>query len=128
MKIRLKDILLALLSGILSALAFPKFSLSFLIWISLIPLLFIISQKTPKQSFLLGMIAGFSFYAVLLYWIPDVPAHFGNLSIGISILIYVVFMLFLSLFCCRIVISPNLLVIKQLAADLRKDLLLLVLW
>ena len=98
MKIRFVDILLALLSGLLSALAFPKFNLSFFIWISLIPFLFIISTKTPKQSFLLGMIAGFSFYAVLLYWIPDVPAHFGGLSIGISILIYIVFMLFLSLF------------------------------
>jgi len=98
MKIRLKDILLALLSGLLSALAFPKFNLSFFIWISIFPLLFVISKKTPKQSFLLGMIAGFSFYAVLLYWIPDVPAHFGNLSIGFSILIYIVFMLFLSFF------------------------------
>jgi len=98
MKIRLVDILLALLSGLLSALAFPKFNLSFFIWISLIPLLFIISKKTPKQSFLLGMIAGFSFYAVLLYWIPDVPAHYGDLSMGFSILIYIVFMLFLSLF------------------------------
>jgi len=98
MKIRLLDIGLALLSGLLSALAFPKFNLSFFIWISLIPFLLIISNKTPKQSFLLGMIAGFSFYSVLLYWIPDVPAHFGGLSIGISILIYVVFMLFLSLF------------------------------
>ncbi|MFC2167836.1 apolipoprotein N-acyltransferase [Acidobacteriota bacterium] len=97
-RIRLIDIMLALLSGLLSAAAFPKFNLSFFIWISLIPLLFIISNKTPKQSFLLGMTAGFSFYAVLLYWIPDVPAHFGNLSIGLSILIYVVLILFLSLF------------------------------
>ncbi len=44
------------------------------------------------------MIAGFSFYAVLLYWIPDVPAHYGDLSMGFSILIYVFFMLVLSLF------------------------------
>ena len=87
-----------MLSGLLSALAFPKFSLSFFIWISFIPLFFIISKKTPKQSFLLGMIAGFSFYAVLLSWIPDVPAHYGNLSMGFSILIYIVFMLILSLF------------------------------
>ena len=98
MKIHLKDIGLALLSGLLSALAFPKFNLSFFIWISLIPLFFLLSKKTPKQSFWLGMVAGFSFYAVLLYWIPDVPAHYGGLSISISILIYIVFMLFLALF------------------------------
>lgn len=98
MKIRITDILFALLSGLLTALAFPKFSLSFLGWISLIPFFFILAKKTPRQSFVLGLVAGFVFYAVLLYWIPDVPAHYGNLSIGFSILIYFVFVLYLSLF------------------------------
>ncbi|MGD2295533.1 MAG: apolipoprotein N-acyltransferase [Candidatus Aminicenantes bacterium] len=98
MKIKITDILLMLLSGVLTALAFPKFSLSFLCWIALIPFFFVISRKTPKQSFVLGLIAGFAYYAVLLYWIPDVPAHYGDLSIGFSILIFFVFMLYLSLF------------------------------
>lgn len=98
MKIRLTDIFLAVLSGILTGLAFPKFYFSFFIWISLIPLLFIISKKSPKQAFLLGLIAGFSFYVLLLYWIPAVPAHYGNLSVGISGIIYIILILFLSLF------------------------------
>ena len=97
-KIRLTDLLLAILSGVLSALAFPKFSLSFLGWISLIPLLYIIFQRKNLQAFFLGWLAGFSFYAVLLIWIPAVPQHFGELSSGLSILIYLLFTMFLGLF------------------------------
>lgn len=85
-------------SGAFTGLAFPKFSLSFLIWISLIPLFLVLADKRPKQSLLLGLIAGFSFYSLLLYWIPDVPAHYGGLSTGFSLLIYIVFMLYLGLF------------------------------
>lgn len=91
-------ILLVVLSGALTALSYPKFNLSFLAWISLIPLLFVLSKKTPKQSFVLGLIAGLSFNAILIYWIPDVPAHYGNLSVGMSLIIYLIFVLYLSLF------------------------------
>jgi len=98
LKINYKEILLALLSGVLTALSFPKFNLSFFAWISLIPLLFIISGKKPKPSFLLGLIAGFSHYALLIYWIPSVPAHYGNLSLGLSFIIYFILVLFLALY------------------------------
>lgn len=98
MKIRFTDILLAAGSGILSALSFPKFGLSFLAWISLIPLLLLIFKKNPKQSFILGLVAGFAFYAVLIYWIPSVPSHYGNLSFGLSLFIYILLVFFLGLF------------------------------
>jgi len=86
------------MSGALTAFSVPKFGLSFFAWISLIPLLFIIINKKPARSFLLGLIAGGSYNAVLIYWIPSVPAYYGNLSIGISIIIYLVFVLFLALY------------------------------
>jgi len=86
------------LSGALAAFSFPKFNLSFLAWISLIPLLLIILKKSPTQSFFLGLAAGFSYYAILIYWIPSVPAHYGHLSVGFSILIYILLVLFLALF------------------------------
>lgn len=107
-----KESLLAIGSGLLTALAFPKFSFSFFGWISLIPLLYIILKKTPKQSFYYGLLAGISYNALLIYWIPCVPAHYGNLSIGLSLVIYIIFVLFLSLFwalfsflCSKIAIS-----------------------
>ncbi len=98
MRIKGADFFLVVLSGILTALSFPKFNLSFLAWISLIPFLFVLAKKTPKQSFVLGLIAGISFNAILIYWIPDVPTHYGNLPIGLSLLIYAVFVLYLALF------------------------------
>ncbi len=88
----------AVLSGLLTALAFPKFHLLFFAWISLIPLLALILQKKPRQSFFLGLTAGFVFYAVLLYWIPAVPRHYGGLSPVISLLIDLILVLFLALF------------------------------
>lgn len=98
MKIKVLDVLLALLSGVLGALSFPKFNLSFFAWVFLIPLLAVILKKKPKHSFLLGLAAGFTFYAVLIYWIPSVPAHYGNLSLISSIIIYLFFVLVLALF------------------------------
>jgi len=90
---------LALLSGVLSGLAFPKFGLSFFAWISLIPLFFALSRDRPgpRRSFLTAWIAGTAFYAVLLYWIPAVPAHYGGLPTVASFLIYLIFVLFLGL-------------------------------
>jgi apolipoprotein N-acyltransferase len=90
---------LAVLSGILAGLAFPKSGLPFLVWISFIPLFFLLSspRSTPRRGFLNGWIAGAVFYAVLLYWIPAVPAHYGGLPVVVSVLIYLVLVLFLAL-------------------------------
>lgn len=98
MKIKKRDFLLALLSGLLTAFSFPKFNLSFFAWISILPLLFVIQKYKPKQSFLLGLVAGFSHFALLIYWIPSVPVHYGNISVPLSFLIYIIFVLYLSLF------------------------------
>lgn len=98
LKLKPTDIALAVLSGLFTALAAPKFNLSFLAWVSLIPLFFVIFKKTPAQSFLLGLIAGTSSNAILIYWIPSVPSHYGDMSFGLSFIIYVVFVLFLALY------------------------------
>lgn len=46
----------------------------------------------------MGFVAGFFYYGILIYWIPSVPAHYGNMSLGLSLLIYLIFILFLGLF------------------------------
>ncbi|MFC2163482.1 apolipoprotein N-acyltransferase [Acidobacteriota bacterium] len=98
MRIKITDLLLVVASGFITALTFPKINLLFFSWISLIPLLFVLAKKKPGQAFLLGLLGGSAFYATLLYWIPSVPAHYGNLSIPLSILIYAIFVLVLALF------------------------------
>jgi apolipoprotein N-acyltransferase len=89
--------LLAILSGVLTAICFPKFDLFFLAWVCLIPLLFSLLKKRPGQAFRIGFVGGFVYYAVLLYWIPYVPAHYGGLSPALSGLIYLVLVVFMAL-------------------------------
>jgi apolipoprotein N-acyltransferase len=95
---RFSDYLLAAFSGALTALAFPKIEASFFVWISLIPLFFLLDRLRPKRAFLAGWTAGTFFYGVLLYWIPAVPAHYGHLPFVLSVLVYLVLVLFLALF------------------------------
>ncbi|HHF43115.1 MAG TPA: apolipoprotein N-acyltransferase [Candidatus Aminicenantes bacterium] len=86
------------LGGLLAALAFPKFNLSFFIWISLLPLLYFSTHRSPRRALALGFLAGLAFNALLIYWIPYVPAHYGQLPLVISLLIYFIFVAYLSLY------------------------------
>ncbi|MCX6565252.1 MAG: apolipoprotein N-acyltransferase [Candidatus Aminicenantes bacterium] len=97
MKLKPVHCLVAAVCGLLTAAAFPKFDLMFLAWISLIPLFFLLSGKTPGRAFLLGGTAGLFFYGLLLYWIPAVPAHYGGLSPLISFLVYLLLIVLLAL-------------------------------
>jgi apolipoprotein N-acyltransferase len=89
---------LAALSGVLTALAFPKFHFAFLAWLSLIPLLIALSGKRPRSGFRLGAVAGLFFYAVLLYWIPDVPRHYAGMPLWLCLVIYLALIGFLALY------------------------------
>ncbi len=89
--------LLACLSGALTAFCFPKINLFFLAWVCLIPLFFSLLRKRPGRSFFLGFSGGFVYYAILLYWIPAVPAHYGNLSAILSFLIYLLLIILMAL-------------------------------
>ncbi len=97
-KIRSSYLLWPIISGLLTALAFPKFNLSFFSWISLIPVFFILFRAKRRHAFGLGWLSGFAFYALLLYWIPAVPSHYGGLSIPLSLFIYLLLAAFLALF------------------------------
>ncbi len=90
--------LISILGGGLVALAFPKFSLTFFIWIALLPLLYYTTHRPPRRAFVLGLFGGIGFNALLIYWIPYVPAHYGQLSFGLSLLIYLIFVLYLALY------------------------------
>jgi len=89
---------LSVLSGLLTALAFPKFNLFFLAWISLLPLFIGLAGKKSGKAFRLGFVSGFVYYAILLYWIPAVPAHYGNLSPILSFLIYLLLVALMAIF------------------------------
>ncbi len=65
----LKNVLLAVVSGVVLTLAFPKLAFYPLAWVGLVPLLMAVRRTTPLGSFFLGWLTGFVFFAGLLYWI-----------------------------------------------------------
>jgi apolipoprotein N-acyltransferase len=76
---------LALLSGLLLALSFPKFGHSVLAWVSLAPLMVALvlavrSGATSWHSFRLGYVAGLVYFCGTLYWLAQVMAQYGGLS------------------------------------------------
>jgi len=75
---RWKNISLALLSGILLVLIFPKFNLSFLAWVALVPLFLALEGKNLRESFNLGFLAGLTSFTGILYWIVPTIVSSGE--------------------------------------------------
>ena len=83
---KLLDLALALLSGALLALSFPKYGHSSFGWIALAPLLVALSyrRQTFRRSLGLGLLAGFVYFAGTLYWFVITLNTFGGLSIPVA--------------------------------------------
>jgi apolipoprotein N-acyltransferase len=77
---------LALLSGVLLALSFPKFGHPAFGWVALAPLLVALAYRpqTFRRSFALGLLAGFVFFAGTLYWFVVTMTLFGGLSTPVA--------------------------------------------
>lgn len=65
----MKNYILAVLSGILLALSFPHLSISYFVWVGLVPLFLVLRNVNLKHVPLLGLVFGFTFFSVVLYWI-----------------------------------------------------------
>lgn len=64
---------LALLSGLLLVLCFPRFDVHLLAWVALVPLFLALRGKDPLRAFALSFLAGFVFFRGVFSWInPDV--------------------------------------------------------
>ncbi|MDR2709380.1 MAG: apolipoprotein N-acyltransferase [Elusimicrobiota bacterium] len=89
MNLKVKSILLSILSGLFLASIFPKVDLFFLAWFAFIPLLFAIKKTNAKCAFWLGVLTGFCFYALTIYWLfAMLKFNTGSaLQAGISCLI-----------------------------------------
>ncbi len=62
------SIVCAVSSGSLYFLAFPPFHLYPLAWVALVPLLWALHERRPRQAFLLGYLAGALAFAELFLW------------------------------------------------------------
>ena len=92
------DTFLAIASGILLTVSFPKLNMGLFAWISLVPLFFAIKDKRPFESFWLGIICGLTHFGGILYWIPSTIITYGNLPAIIGYPVYIVLVFYLSLF------------------------------
>ncbi|MBW2321956.1 MAG: apolipoprotein N-acyltransferase [Deltaproteobacteria bacterium] len=76
---------LAILSGILLSLAFPRPNLWPLVFVALIPLLIACRGKEPKAHFGLGYLTGLIHSSILLYWLVKVLTFYGGLHLWLAL-------------------------------------------
>jgi len=98
-------LILALVSGILLALSFPRYGHPFFAWIALTPLivpLFEIHHSWPAfrrgRAFLLGLVAGLAYFGGTVYWTGMVVSQFGGLSWPVGVVVAILLVAYLSLF------------------------------
>lgn len=85
--------LAAIISGIMIAFSMPGYNLNILAWFGLIPLLFALKNKTPKQSFKFGLITGLTIAIIIFQYMFSVSIRFiGKTSIwGVFGFLFLVF-------------------------------------
>jgi len=90
------------------AFSSPKFG--FCIWFAFIPLLWSLRARAPRQAFIQGIIAGFAFYYLNLFWITNSIQNFSALPIPIALLIMALLAMYLGLyfglFCLLLAATP----------------------
>ncbi len=88
------DLLAAVGSGLLVALAFPRPSLYPLAWIGLTPLL-VTGSRRPFRA---GLLAGSVFFALVLYWLNIVMTTYGRLALPLALAAWLLLSVYLALF------------------------------
>jgi len=83
-------------SGILLALAFPRFELFYLVFMALVPLFFVLRNEKGLRAFGLGFTFGFLFYLISLFWITEALSNFSALGFWPSVLILLLLVAYLS--------------------------------
>jgi apolipoprotein N-acyltransferase len=95
---KLNQISISALSGLLLIFAFPNFNLEILAWIGFIPLFWAIRKKSPSQAAVLGWVSGFTFFTGAIPWIYHVLSTYGHLPGPVSVFFLVVLTGYLALF------------------------------
>lgn len=101
----MRNILLAILSGILLTLSFPTMFAGWMApplgplgWVALVPLFVAIADAHPRRVFLLGFVAGLVCYTGSIYWIYHAVHVYGKLGVAISIVITMLLVILISLY------------------------------
>jgi apolipoprotein N-acyltransferase len=92
-----KKSLLCILTGLLTAFAYPKIDLFFLMWLAFVPLLYVVLNSSAKHSFFYGLFCGFIVNAVSIYWLVPM-LNFNTQSIITAIIVSSILWLYLALY------------------------------
>ena len=94
------DFALAVLSGALLALSFPKFGHPAFAWIALAPLLVAITHRAQprRRAFALGLTSGVVYFCGTLYWLVETMTTFGGLNTAVAAFAAGVLIAYLSLY------------------------------
>lgn len=78
-----KDVLFLLLSGIITAAAFPPLWFESVAYIGLVPLIRVLEEKDQKRAFWAGVLFGFVFHLGTVYWIGNItpPGALGTIVV-----------------------------------------------
>ena len=99
MPTRFHDWALAVASGVLLALSFPKFGHPAIAWIALAPLLIALSSRMSLlRAFGLGVTTGLIYLLGSLYWLTGVMARYGGINTPTAVVINVAFVAYLALY------------------------------
>ncbi|MBW2061901.1 MAG: apolipoprotein N-acyltransferase [Deltaproteobacteria bacterium] len=89
---------LAISSGVLLSLAFPRPSLWPLIFVGLIPLLFACQGRELKSAFGFGYLTGLVHAGTLLYWLVKVLTFYGGLHLVVALPVFFLLVGYISLY------------------------------
>ena len=93
------EILLAILSGLLLFLSFPKYGFGAMAWVAFIPLLFAISNTdSMRRALTLGFVTGVVAYVGIIYWITYVVVDYGYLPVYLGVIIMLLLASYLSIY------------------------------
>jgi apolipoprotein N-acyltransferase len=98
-------LILALISGTLLALSFPRYGHPALGWISLTPLIVALFERRRsrrafdrQRAFLCGFLAGAVYFGGTVYWTGTTVQQFGGLSWPVAVIVAGLLVAYLSLF------------------------------
>lgn len=90
---------LAVLSGVLFALAFPYAAIGWLIFLAPIPLLIALARaQRAWEAFFLGWISQFIAWLIMVPWVVRVMSHYGGLPYITGVLIFIAMCAILGLY------------------------------
>ena len=91
-------LLAVIVSGLMLAAALPKFNVTFLLWVGLIPFLWALQGVQGRKAFILGFCHGLAQNLAVLYWIIYVTVIYGKLPFPVGVIMLLLLAGYISLY------------------------------